>query len=75
MKQPFFKISFWVALVGSLALYTASFAWSGETWEPISREEIGRRADEMIDVRWSPKNTFTLWGYGDKYQTFSAGIT
>jgi len=44
-------------IIHAVALLICSqslFAWNGETWGPISRETILRRASEMINLSWSP---------------------
>lgn len=29
-------------------------SWSGETWGPLTRGQIVERAEEMINLTWSP---------------------
>jgi len=53
-------------LIVLLIFSSTLFAWTGDTWGPISRETILRIADEMIDFSWTPKNTMTNWNYKDK---------
>jgi hypothetical protein len=64
-----------------LLLPGAVWAWSGDTWGPITRATIQANADQMIDSRWVPKTTFTNWAYtssssgNDVYYTYNAGST
>ncbi len=50
------------------------FAWTGETWGPISREEILRRASEMINFSWSPlKNISNQCSLSEPRHLYTAG--
>lgn len=49
------------------------YAWTGDTWGPISRETIIRMAGEMVDFSWSPKNTISNWNYGSVWKTYYVG--
>ena len=50
------------------------FAWTGETWGPISREEILRRASEMINLSWSPlKNISNQYTLSEPRHSYNAG--
>ncbi len=56
-----------------LAVPCAALAWSGDTWGSISRATIKANADQMIDVTWTPKTTFTNFQYGSTYRTYYQG--
>lgn len=47
-----------IAVVLMLSLFMTDslvFAWSGDTWGPLSRESILRIAGEMAGFNWTPK--------------------
>jgi len=58
-----------------LALPVSIQAWSGESWDGISRSFIENRAIMMMKNTWSPKNTISNFGYRSTYHTFSKGTT
>lgn len=52
-----------IQAIASLVCSQSPFAWTGETWGPISRETILRRSSEMIELSWSPLKQITNYGY------------
>ncbi|MDA8242430.1 MAG: hypothetical protein M0Z67_18925 [Nitrospiraceae bacterium] len=62
-----------ILIVTLLACALPLHAWTGDTWGSISRQQILKIADEMIDFSWSPKNTITNWNYGSTWNRFYAG--
>lgn len=67
--------------IALLALPGLAPAWSGDPWGNITRATIQANADAMIDLTWTPKNTFTNWEYTssssglDVYRTYAQGTT
>ncbi len=57
MKINILKIL--IILYVLLSASNFSFAWTKDTWGPISRGTIARIAGEMIDFSWTPKSTIT----------------
>ncbi|HOX56395.1 MAG TPA: immunoglobulin domain-containing protein [Candidatus Paceibacterota bacterium] len=69
MKTTLFTVATALLLPG------AAFAWSGDTWAPISRDTIKAIADQMIDSTWTPNNTLANWQYGSTSHTYTKGVT
>jgi hypothetical protein len=54
-------------------------AWTGDTWDTITRATIKSLADQMIDSTWTPNNTFNNYEYTDDYgvvvrYTYTKGV-
>ena len=74
MLRRLLIVSMAFALLGHVGTSTTS-AWDGETWQGMRPGEISRRAFEMMDSSWSPRNTITNWQWGSTWCTFTAGRT
>lgn len=57
-----------------IGITTEVYAWTGEAWwHPTHRACIRYEADQMINRRWTPKNTIKNWMFGTTYYTFNKG--
>ncbi len=49
--------------------------WSGDTWGPLTRGEIAARAEEMINLTWSPNRGIYNYRSSVGYTVFNSYIT
>jgi|SRR5208282_986738 len=63
-----------VALFSLFVISSSVFAWTGDTWGPISREYILRNASEMAVFSWTPRVQITNHTSNDyPWLTYSPG--
>jgi|GEM_PF-1514646 len=51
------------------------YSWSGETWAPLSRGQIVERAEEMINLTWSPNRGIHNYRSSVGYTIYNSYIT
>jgi hypothetical protein len=57
----------WTVPLAFLLFALFVFSWDGETWRPMSRQEILARAVQMIDQPWSPNKIVRAWNKATKF--------
>jgi hypothetical protein len=57
----------WIVPPAFLLFALFVFSWDGETWRPMSRQEILARAVQMIDQPWSPNKIVRAWNKATKF--------
>ncbi len=70
ISYKFLTLSFWL-----LAIASSLSGWKGEKWAGISRDEIVKRAKEMIESPWSPNKICRGWNISVYPPEFYPGKT
>ena len=68
-------ISVTIAILIGILSIQKGMPWSGEAWGPLSRGEIVERAEEMINLTWSPNRGIYNYRSSVGYTVFNSYIT